>query len=440
MPGTGAVPQISTEAGINKSILTGLKDKKVVLYGAGNLGRAKLSALNEQNMIPAYFVDQSHGGEIELNGVKYPVKAPKELLKEDESKLRIIITPDEPYYTEIAGVIREMGLWDCLAATKGKKCGIPYCRPMASDLVFSRIGVGFCCLFGEQNRKPPRISWTDNAQELSSGIVSYRNKCYEIINGNHVDDIAQIFNEKCMMCPLRVQIEPFDINRIEYINMSNYPNYCNSNCIYCGMGIGNPSNDLSHTMSHSKVPLICDTIPYLEHAGLISEDTRFGVACGEIAVNPFKDRIYDAMKGRTVIWLSNCFAYESRIAENLSTIRNSALNLSIDAGTPETWRKVKGISNYNEVVDNLKQYHKAGKITLKYIILPGINDNIDDYTGVSELMLALDVPMLEISKDISKPIDDAHINAHKKLTSVLKAYGLEWIDNGAFIIDRTKYI
>lgn len=84
----------------------------------------------------------------------------------------------------------------------------------------------------------------------------------------------------------------------------------------------------------------------------------------------------------------------------------TAINVSIDAGTAETWKKIKGVDNFEEVCMNLADYYKAscrpGQVTLKYIILPGINDSEEDYESLMDIMGVLETPHLTLARDGNK--------------------------------------
>ena len=103
------------------------------------------------------------------------------------------------------------------------------------------------------------------------------------------------------------------------------------------------------------------------------------------------------------MFYTNCMKYDEDIAQNLHDNPNSAINLSIDSGTPETWKKVKGIDNFDKVTENLARYYtqsaRSGQITLKYIVLPGVNDIYEDYQSLMEIMKVLEVKHLTLSRD-----------------------------------------
>ena len=56
--------------------------------------------------------------------------------------------------------------------------------------------------------------------------------------------------------------------------------------------------------------------------------------------------------------------------------------MSIDAGTRETYQKIKGHDFFDKVITNLKKYSESeGDVSLKFIILEGINDNKEEIDG-----------------------------------------------------------
>lgn len=146
-------------------------------------------------------------------------------------------------------------------------------------------------------------------------------------------------------------------------------------------------------------------LEYIKEQGWIAPDARWQVSSGEITLHPFKDRFLDLVEGQRVTFFTNCFLYDKRIGEILHNNPASSINLSIDAGTAQTWRSVKGVDNFAQVSQNLIAYYKnstrAGQITLKYIVLPGINDTMEDYASLMELMKQLEAGHLTLSRDTS---------------------------------------
>jgi MoaA/NifB/PqqE/SkfB family radical SAM enzyme len=110
------------------------------------------------------------------------------------------------------------------------------------------------------------------------------------------------------------------------------------------------------------------------------------------------------MRDRRAKFFTNGFIFDEKIAQILGTNPNSSISLSIDSGTSKTWHKVKGVDNFDTVTENLLKYYAAsaqpGQIILKYIVLPKVNDNMEDYLSVIKIMEVLQVKNLEISRDM----------------------------------------
>lgn len=192
--------------------------------------------------------------------------------------------------------------------------------------------------------------------------------------------------------------------RINYVNLSMYPAPCQCRCIYCGVAKEYAAADRAGM--EAAYERMFDAIDYAKSSGLIAPDAVWQVSSGEITIHPYRERILDLVRGRRAMFYTNCFRFDPQIAENLKENPKSAINLSIDAGLPETWRRIKGFDNFEEVTANLARYYvesaQPGQITLKYIVLPGINDTLEDYLSLIEIMKTLKAPHLTISRDTSK--------------------------------------
>ena len=218
-------------------------------------------------------------------------------------------------------------------------------------------------------------------------------------------DDERKFTNGCAKCAnfLEGDYGNFD-GLIHYINLSMYPAPCQSKCIYCDVHSGE-SGIFDKRLHANYYEKLFDTLDYAQKNGLIAQNATWQVSSGEIAIHPYKDRILDLVKGQAAIFYTNCFIFDEEVAANLAANQRSAINLSIDSGTVKTWHKVKGVDNFEVIMVNLVKYlnssSRPGQITLKYIVLPGINDNVEDYLYVIEIMKILKVKHLTIARDTS---------------------------------------
>jgi MoaA/NifB/PqqE/SkfB family radical SAM enzyme len=192
---------------------------------------------------------------------------------------------------------------------------------------------------------------------------------------------------------------------IHYVNLSMYPAPCQCKCIYCDVHSGESGafNKRLHADCYEK---LFDLLDHARKSGLIAQDAVWQVSSGEIAIHLYKDRILDLVKNQVAVFYTNCFIFDEKIAESLKANPNSSINLSIDAGTPKTWHRIKGVDNFETVTMNLVKYFNSssrpGQITLKYIILPGVNDSLEDFASVIEIMKILKTGQLSIARDTRK--------------------------------------
>jgi wyosine [tRNA(Phe)-imidazoG37] synthetase (radical SAM superfamily) len=218
-------------------------------------------------------------------------------------------------------------------------------------------------------------------------------------------DEARKFTASCAKCA-NFQRGDFGKSdgRIHFVNLSMYPAPCQCKCVYCDIHERKEDKRLNKRLHSAYYEKLFDILSYAESAGYIAPDARWRVASGEITIHPYKDRILEWVKNRAVLFFMNGFLFDEEIASILSANPFAVIHLSIDSGTPETWREVKGVDNFNTVTSNLVKYHaccsKPEQITLKYIVLPGVNNTLADYRSLVEIMKALKVGHLTISRDM----------------------------------------
>ena len=255
----------------------------------------------------------------------------------------------------------------------------------------------------------PRFALCETAEETIKNFIKGRaERIAQSIKVSLLERYAADEDRKlpsgCAKCP------QFCLNNweggdglIHQITLNMYPSPCQCKCIYCTVArdLGQRQITAESKKNYEK---LFDIIDWVQKNGMISRNFMWYVACGEITIHPFKDRIFSLMKGQPAIFTTNNFIYDEKIAENLALNPQSRIKVSVDSGTPETWYKVKGVNNFDTVIENLAKYLASGtrpeQIQLKYILLPGINDNLEDYRAIIEIMTKrLKVGFMMISAD-----------------------------------------
>lgn len=217
---------------------------------------------------------------------------------------------------------------------------------------------------------------------------------------------------------------------------------CNFRCFYC---IGDKQN-WNYNQSPECSPI--NVLRTLEEKELVSPFfTMISFANGELTVLPYCDAFLEASKQYMMLILTNASVYNAKIAERLSS-GLTRLNVSVDAGTRETFARIKGVDAWDKVSKNLARYGEAnGEIALKYIFFPGINDDQQNIDGFLNLCRKTRSKKVRLSYDYRYliPIDDC---IFEKLANFIQyfynhGFTVDCYEEGAFpkhILDKLKKV
>jgi wyosine [tRNA(Phe)-imidazoG37] synthetase (radical SAM superfamily) len=153
--------------------------------------------------------------------------------------------------------------------------------------------------------------------------------------------------------------------------------YCNSKCIYCSLQFSKPSAD----QTGKRRRFIMDTLRYAADHYDASNLTVY-LDAGEITVSAHCDEALRFVKdnGMRATVHINAFVYNEGIADLPRD--GGEIYVSLDAGTPETFAKIKGVDCRPRVMSNLERYALCdGSVILKYIVLDDVNGNAADICG-----------------------------------------------------------
>jgi len=169
---------------------------------------------------------------------------------------------------------------------------------------------------------------------------------------------------------------------------------CNIACIYCK----NQHKKYTKSTNPSLLNLVKQVVESYGDTAL--PNLRF--ASGEFFFRKDAEEILEYLlpKKCKMSVVTNATIYSENFMEMIKTYRVHFINTSLDCGTKETHIKVKKRNLFDTVIKNLITYSNAGlEIRLKYIFLPGINDNEDDL--INFLIFAKSISAkIEISTDI----------------------------------------
>jgi pyruvate-formate lyase-activating enzyme len=287
------------------------------------------------------------------------------------------------------------------------------CPELETTCLQAEHHLRFCCETGEF----PFIPNNGDCPSMINEISLLREKIItNLRNGN---------STVCDGCPKLNEGYHFAKKRIRLFKIAGNGR-CNFKCQYCLPGKIGP------------VTFEGDRIDCVEFANILLEtlpNLAIEIAPGEILIHPKRKSIYKLVEERSTKILTNASLYDTGLAELLAG-GFATLLVSLDAGTRKTFAAVKGADSFEKVRDNLRGYRAVcdyPNMVLKYIFMPGQNDNLEDVHGFAEVCEELNPVSVVIAYNLfaSETLECETVQAIKTLYTRL--------DNSG-IITRFQYI
>lgn len=214
-----------------------------------------------------------------------------------------------------------------------------------------------------------------------------------------------IENSHCKGCFFLRDRKPEDkiSQTFNMLNISHWTQ-CNCGCIYCARMLDSKGK-ITYKAEKSEYYDIVPLIKQLYKQKLLDRENL--TACiqgGDISVlKEFKPMIKEFLKNgvKSFYILSNNIVYQPIIKELIDK-NKITYTTSLDCATPEIYYKLKRVDKFKESVENLKKY-ASGKnpncITVKYIVIEHINDNIKEAAKFIDLMNDIGISNIEFMLD-----------------------------------------
>lgn len=163
--------------------------------------------------------------------------------------------------------------------------------------------------------------------------------------------------------------------------------WCNYKCNYCS------SNQPDIHGYNDKFSLE-EYLVELEKRDMINDIFSVLFAVGESCLNEKRFSLYDYCEKKQYFLdvFTNCSVFDKNLFELAHKIP-VIIRKSFDAGTPETYAKIKGVDCFPKMVDNIRRYMAAPYIALnpKYLFVPEMNDNEKDIKEFVKICVDLKV-------------------------------------------------
>ncbi|GHV53401.1 hypothetical protein FACS1894216_11320 [Synergistales bacterium] len=368
--------------------------KPVVVYGASGEGAVTVSRLIKQLGVAPTCVCDSDPKKWHTRFLGIDVLP----LDEVPTDTYIYISSREYLFQIIGQLTEERGvsserILNYEPVTRRKSCIFLECKfkTMFNEFYFCNSDWG--------KRKSPFVAFDGDCESTLRKWVALRDQ----LIGNIADGVPT----SCDGCSwLRDDWFPTE-RRIRMINWST-GGICNFNCSYCW------ARTLYRDRDGLKMKQEIYAKPLHEAAerfGLLASAVTTEYGAGELALNPERGDFMKILKSGwgycSANTASNCSVYYEELAEACRDGKAYIIT-SVDSGTRETFKKIKGVDSFGKVRDNIKRYNDfAGYSTvqMKYIFLPGVNDNKADIEGFIELCQYTGTTTLVLAHDNALPRD-----------------------------------
>ena len=439
-----------------------LNGRSIVLYGAGNDGALVMYFIDVLKIHVDFCVAQT--GDILLYGEdnnKQIIVHRPEILDKDK---HFVIVASRKFYHEMERFLNKAGflkdsdylvwspnhyenedyVFDTLSAisplSEEELSSMIYyscihlqsCLYMNSDTK-NGFFAEFCCGFiGDNNFSGvPRVEYEGNTDKFVNDILKTKSELIDSLRTNYGSESSLCGDNPCVGCSaVKRGIWPRH-NKFYHMDFCLYPSPCNLRCIYC---FYSKDGFQRFKTFDENFPIIASNVAdCLRNKDLFARNFYFAVSPGEITINPLKEVYYKATEGYPTRFKTNATVFDEYIAKKL-TDGKSDVYVSIDAGTNDTYAKIKGGDLFERVRANLKKYSESGNVVLKYILVYGVNDNSKDYEGIINLCRELGLSKIEITMDAFASMSETYFDLTQNLIefakqlsdSGIEAYGWEY--------------
>lgn len=243
--------------------------------------------------------------------------------------------------------------------------------------------------------------------------------------------------EPCEGCPYIERYKRKTTEKINYISLENFT-YCNMRCTYCSPKYygGKEAPYDTH-----------DIVSNLIEGDYLDDSVHIVWGGGEPTVKPKFKEITDLLLGNEKINKIRVLTNSLRFSKDLNEmLKNEKIRVvtSIDAGTQEKFKEIRGKGEILKVLENLKKYNEqissSENLTIKYILTEDNHSSseIDEFVRLlSEYGFHKNFIQISCNFLMEKP-SDTMLYAIYELSAKLLNNGFKFVYFDDLIRDRLK--
>lgn len=273
------------------------------------------------------------------------------------------------------------------------------CPLLNTNLHFtSRNTLEPCC---SANIGPVLVSSLSDKKTIKS-FIKEKQKFIKMLKKGKIPD-------GCRNCVHLTEYKKIENLKIDKITLNHYTQ-CNCACIYCTQG----NRTIEKIKEDANKPVLFDVLNFInelyDNDLIDTKKLYIDFQGGNISCLKNYDEIINTFLNRgvgTIYIPTNNIVYMP-VIENLLKIKKGEICTAIDSGSRETYLKIKQVDKFDKSVENIKKYiESAGNdsIIIKYIIINGYNDNIDEFRKFIDLMIDLKIKVIVVDIDYRDIID-----------------------------------
>lgn len=216
-------------------------------------------------------------------------------------------------------------------------------------------------------------------------------------------DCAVPIPEPCRDCYQYKDCYVFLSRKMNSLNFS-FQGWCNYKCEYCSAHQPRKEDYDGHFSLEQY-------LEELEKRDAVNDIFSVLFAVGEPTLNEKRFGLYGHCRKKQYFLdvFSNCSVFDEklfRLAGKIPVI----IRKSFDAGTPETYARIKGVNCYEKMLGNVERYLQAPFLALnpKYLFMPGKNDNETDIRNFVEMCAKFRVDFVT---PVFSLLDDQYANS-----------------------------